>query len=184
MNRRSLLFRCCDADREHQRLAGIASWAAFSARWRARQGLPLLHPMDVQYLTPQDFCDGCGQPLPPRCSGGCSDSTSRQRCVSDSAGWGLPVVISPSCLRRAVCGWDSFTQTFCMGETIWDCTRLGPCLQCVPTGCRWHLVALTRPASATGWMGQRAMKMTTVTSPGLRVCGENCLCKRGVWCLR
>jgi len=43
----------------------MASWAAFSARWRARQGLPLLHPLDVQYLTPQDFCDGCGQPLPP-----------------------------------------------------------------------------------------------------------------------
>jgi hypothetical protein len=65
MNRRAAMFQCCDADREHQRLAGIASWAAFSARWRARQGLPLLHPMDVQYLTPQDFCDGCGQPLPP-----------------------------------------------------------------------------------------------------------------------
>src|SRR2546430_15635591 len=54
-----------NAERAHQRLAGLASWAAFSARWRARQGLPLLHPMDVQYLTPQDFCTGHRQPLPP-----------------------------------------------------------------------------------------------------------------------
>jgi hypothetical protein len=64
MNRRSVMFHCFDADSAHQRLAGVASWAAFSARWRARQGLPLLHPMDVQYLTPQDFCNGCGHPLP------------------------------------------------------------------------------------------------------------------------
>src|SRR5215471_2301782 len=54
-----------NAETEHQRLAGLASWAAFSARWRARQGLPLLHPMDVQYLTPQDFCTCHRQPLPP-----------------------------------------------------------------------------------------------------------------------
>src|SRR5947209_3746683 len=58
-------FRRFNADVEHQRLAGAASWAAFSARWRARQGQPLLHPMDVQYLTPQDFRNGLGQPLPP-----------------------------------------------------------------------------------------------------------------------
>jgi hypothetical protein len=58
-------FQLFDADPEHQHLAGVASWAAFSARWRARQGLPLLHPMDVQYLTPQDFCNGRGQPLAP-----------------------------------------------------------------------------------------------------------------------
>src|SRR5205814_10389353 len=45
-------------------MAGLASWAAFSARWRARQGLPSLHPMDVQYLTPQDFCTCHRQPLP------------------------------------------------------------------------------------------------------------------------
>jgi len=64
MNRRSLLFHCCDADSAHQRMAGSASWMAFSARWRARQGLPLLHPLGVQYLTPQDFCNGLGQPLP------------------------------------------------------------------------------------------------------------------------
>jgi hypothetical protein len=25
----------------------------------------LLHPMDVQFLTPQDFCNGLGRPLPP-----------------------------------------------------------------------------------------------------------------------
>ena len=36
-----------------------------SARWRAHQGLPLLHPLDVQFLTPQDFCNGHGQPLSP-----------------------------------------------------------------------------------------------------------------------
>ena len=54
-----------NADVEHQRIAGEASWAAFSARWRARQGLPLLHAMDVQYLTPQDFCNGLGHQLPP-----------------------------------------------------------------------------------------------------------------------
>ena len=65
MNRRALFFRQCDADMGHQQMAGLASWAAFSARWRARQGLPLLHPMDVQYLTPQDFCAAGGQPLSP-----------------------------------------------------------------------------------------------------------------------
>lgn len=58
-------FQACDADGEHQHLAGIASWRAFSARWRARQGLPLLHAMDVQYLTPGDFCNGKGRPLAP-----------------------------------------------------------------------------------------------------------------------
>jgi hypothetical protein len=64
MNRRSAMFQCYDADSTHQRLAGYASWMAFSARWRAHQGLPLLHPLGVQYLTPQDFCNGLGQPLP------------------------------------------------------------------------------------------------------------------------
>ena len=54
-----------NAERAHQRLAGLASWAAFSARWRAHQGLPLLHSMDVQYLTPQDFHNGQGRPLSP-----------------------------------------------------------------------------------------------------------------------
>jgi hypothetical protein len=65
MNQRDRFFRQCDADVTHQSMAGLASWAAFSARWRARQGLPLLHPMDVQYLTPQDFCTCHRQPLPP-----------------------------------------------------------------------------------------------------------------------
>ncbi len=65
MNRRRNFFEQCDANRAHQRMAGLASWAAFSARWRARQGLPLLHAMDVQYLTPADFCNGLGRPLPP-----------------------------------------------------------------------------------------------------------------------
>jgi hypothetical protein len=62
---RRTLFRGWNADSEHQSMAGLASWAAFSARWRARQGLPLLHPLDVQYLTPQDFCNSLGHPLAP-----------------------------------------------------------------------------------------------------------------------
>ena len=65
MNRRGERFQQFNADTSHQRLAGIASWCAFSARWRAHQGLPLLHPMDVQFLTPQDFCNGLGRPLHP-----------------------------------------------------------------------------------------------------------------------
>ena len=65
MNRRGERFQQFNADTVHQRMAGIASWCAFSARWRAHQGLPLLHPMDVQFLTPQDFCNGLGRPLPP-----------------------------------------------------------------------------------------------------------------------
>jgi hypothetical protein len=65
MNRRGERFQQFNADRAHQRLAGFASWCAFSARWRAHQGLPLLHPMDVQFLTPQDFCNGLGRPLHP-----------------------------------------------------------------------------------------------------------------------
>lgn len=65
MNRdgRRAAVRQWNAEAAHQRMAGLASWAAFSARWRARQGLPLLHPMDVQYLTPGDFCNGHGCPL-------------------------------------------------------------------------------------------------------------------------
>ncbi len=63
--RRAARFAQFNADSDHQRMAGCASWAAFSARWRARQGLPLLHPLHVQYLTPQDFCTGLGQPLSP-----------------------------------------------------------------------------------------------------------------------
>ena len=55
---RQALFRAFNADVVHQQAAGLASWAAFSARWRARQGLQMLHPLDVQYLTPQDFCNG------------------------------------------------------------------------------------------------------------------------------
>jgi hypothetical protein len=65
MTSRSERFQQFNADTAHQRLAGIASWCAFSARWRAHQGLPLLHPMDVQFLTPQDFCNGQGLPLHP-----------------------------------------------------------------------------------------------------------------------
>jgi len=64
MSRRAF-FQACDANTEHQRRAGIASWAAFSAKWRSHQGLPLLHPLDVQYLTPDDFRSGSGRPLSP-----------------------------------------------------------------------------------------------------------------------
>ena len=62
---RQRMVRQWNADTAHQHMAGLASWAAFSARWRARQGLPLLHAMDVQYLTPGDFCNGLGRPLAP-----------------------------------------------------------------------------------------------------------------------
>src|SRR5215471_14946154 len=62
---RRAMFRGWNAESEHQSMAGVASWTAFSARWRARQGLPLLHPLDVQYLTPQDFCNSKGYPLSP-----------------------------------------------------------------------------------------------------------------------
>ena len=60
-----MTVRQWNTDEAHQRMAGLASWAAFSARWRARQGLPLLHAMDVQYLTPGDFCNGRGCRLSP-----------------------------------------------------------------------------------------------------------------------
>jgi hypothetical protein len=62
---RRAMFREWNADSEHQSRAGVARWTSFSARWRARQGLPLLHPLDVQYLTPHDFCNGLGCPLSP-----------------------------------------------------------------------------------------------------------------------
>jgi len=65
MRRGNTNFQQYDADSVHQRRAGLASWAAYSARWRARQGLPLLHPLDVQFLTPQDFCNGMGCALSP-----------------------------------------------------------------------------------------------------------------------
>src|SRR6266699_1526563 len=65
MNKRQARFQQYNADTQHQHVAGVASWCAFSARWRARQGLPLLHAMDVQFLTPQDFCNGLGRPLHP-----------------------------------------------------------------------------------------------------------------------
>ncbi len=58
------VFRRFNTERTHQQRAGLASWEAFSARWRARQGLPLLSPLHVQYLTPHDFCNGLGHPLP------------------------------------------------------------------------------------------------------------------------
>src|SRR5258708_39534335 len=62
---RQAIVRQWNADSAHQQMAGLASWVAFSARWRARKGLPLLHPMDVQYLTPQDFHNGRGEPFSP-----------------------------------------------------------------------------------------------------------------------
>ena len=65
MNVRSHFFQQCNADSAHQHLAGVASWAAFSARWRAHQGLPLLHPLDVVYLSPSDFSNSIGRPLSP-----------------------------------------------------------------------------------------------------------------------
>ncbi|HLH80527.1 MAG TPA: hypothetical protein VKV29_09630 [Chthonomonas sp.] len=58
-------FERCNHDVEHQRMAGLASFVSFSAHWRAWQGLPLLHPSDVVYLTPGDFHGPGGRPLPP-----------------------------------------------------------------------------------------------------------------------
>ncbi len=62
---RQRTFSHFNTERVHQQRAGLASWEAFSARWRAHQGLPLLSPLHVQYLTPQDFCNGLGHQLPP-----------------------------------------------------------------------------------------------------------------------
>jgi hypothetical protein len=106
---RNTNFCVFDADHEHQRLAGIASWCAFSARWRARQGLPLLHPLDVQYLTPQDFHNQDGRPLPPteqrrlfRCYieaamrvGASSEAVGRRRALPQSG--------DIACMRAAGC---------------------------------------------------------------------------------
>ena len=36
---RHMVVRGWNAEEAHQRLAGLASWAAFSARWRAHQGM-------------------------------------------------------------------------------------------------------------------------------------------------
>jgi hypothetical protein len=58
-------FERCNQDTAHQRMAGIASFVSFSAHFRAWQGLPLLHPSDVVYLTPGDFHGPGGRPLPP-----------------------------------------------------------------------------------------------------------------------
>jgi len=58
-------FRRLNADEAHQCVAGLASFLSFSAHWRAWQGLPLLHPADVVYLTPGDFYGPHGKPLSP-----------------------------------------------------------------------------------------------------------------------
>ena len=76
-------LRAFNNDPEHQRRAGLAraaqpgfiehcrriapdGWWAFSAYWRVHQGLPLLDPLQVQFLTPDDFCGPDGRPLPKR----------------------------------------------------------------------------------------------------------------------
>jgi hypothetical protein len=61
---RGAQFGRCNQDRAHQRMAGLASFVSFSAHFRAWQGLPLLHPSDVVYLSPSDFCGPGGAPLP------------------------------------------------------------------------------------------------------------------------
>ena len=58
-------FRRLNGQTPHQQMAGLASFLSFSAHWRAWQGLPLLHPADVVYLTPADFCGPLGKPLSP-----------------------------------------------------------------------------------------------------------------------
>ena len=81
-------LRAYHQDAEHQRRAGQAraaqssndehcrriapdGWWAFSAYWRVHQGLPLLHPSQIQFLTPDDFCGPDGRPLSKR----------KQRCL-------------------------------------------------------------------------------------------------------
>ena len=49
-----------------QQIAGFASWAAFSARWRAEQGLPPLEASSVvRYVTPEMIRGPLGQPIGP-----------------------------------------------------------------------------------------------------------------------
>src|SRR5690242_11198872 len=50
---RRLQCRGWNADAAHQQMAGMASWSAFSARWRASGGLCPLTPEAVRkYVTP------------------------------------------------------------------------------------------------------------------------------------
>jgi hypothetical protein len=50
----------------HQRAAGNASWDAFSARWRAGQGIaPLSAEAARKYVTPGQICGPLGVPLSP-----------------------------------------------------------------------------------------------------------------------
>jgi len=51
--------------REHNQRIAPDGWRSFSAHWRAMQGLPLLDPTHIQFLTPEDFRGPLGQPLPP-----------------------------------------------------------------------------------------------------------------------
>ena len=54
-----------NADHARQVMAGHASWEAFSARWRAEQGLPPLSVEAVRrYLTLEHIRAGLGPPLP------------------------------------------------------------------------------------------------------------------------
>jgi hypothetical protein len=51
--------------REYQVQAGQQSFSAFSARWRARQGLaPLSVEAAVRYVTIEDICGPLGESLP------------------------------------------------------------------------------------------------------------------------
>jgi len=61
---RVLQCRGWNADAEHQALAGRASWAAFSARWRAGQGLPPLSVEDARRYVSPDMIGHLGMPLP------------------------------------------------------------------------------------------------------------------------
>lgn len=56
-----------NADPAHQSAAGQASFAAFSARWRAEQGLaPLTRDVVRRYVTPNHIRGPLGMPLPAR----------------------------------------------------------------------------------------------------------------------
>lgn len=68
--RRAYQCRTWNADPDHQRQAGHASFAAFSARWRASSGLvPLSAEAVRRYLTPEHVRGPLGALLPARLRG-------------------------------------------------------------------------------------------------------------------
>ena len=63
---RRLQCRGWNADLAHQQRAGMASWSAFSARWRASGGLcPLSAAAVRKYVTPEMIRGACGLLVSP-----------------------------------------------------------------------------------------------------------------------